>query len=128
MASGCRTEEEGSAAWRLLGAATALSTKRCRLLYSSLGRSSDVCLFYVKGEFFAMDARCAHSGKASVLSAEMRINPFAGLSLLLQHGVHPAEDALQAEPGILRQASRTGTMHREPPSHISSQSIKSNSF
>ncbi|KAK7889254.1 hypothetical protein WMY93_024814 [Mugilogobius chulae] len=27
-----------------------------------LGHDADVCLFFVKGEFFAMDARCAHSG------------------------------------------------------------------
>lgn len=31
-------------------------------MYSSDGRDADVCLFYVSGEFFAMDARCAHSG------------------------------------------------------------------
>ncbi|XP_058494163.1 Rieske domain-containing protein [Solea solea] len=48
--------------WRLIGAASELANKRCRLMYSSLGYNSDVCLFYVKGEFFAMDARCAHSG------------------------------------------------------------------
>uniref|UniRef100_A0A3Q2YHD6 Si:ch211-212d10.2 n=1 Tax=Hippocampus comes TaxID=109280 RepID=A0A3Q2YHD6_HIPCM len=49
-------------AWRHIGAASELSGKKCRLVYSSLGRQSDVCLFSVKGEFFAMDARCAHSG------------------------------------------------------------------
>lgn len=68
MASGCGDEEgntEGGL-WRLIGPATGLSKQRCRLMYSSLGRSSDVCLFYVKGEFFAMDARCAHSGNASL--------------------------------------------------------------
>lgn len=68
MASGFG-EEEGNTegvSWRLIGPATGLSEKRCRLMYSSLGRSSDVCLFYVKGEFFAMDARCAHSGNASI--------------------------------------------------------------
>lgn len=36
-------------------------------MYSCLGYDSDVCLFYVKGEFFAMDARCSHSGKSSHL-------------------------------------------------------------
>ncbi|XP_029003857.1 uncharacterized protein si:ch211-212d10.2 isoform X3 [Betta splendens] len=64
MASG-RGDEEGSAdgaAWRLVGRASELAGTRCRLMYSSLGRGSDVCLFYVKGEFFAMDARCSHSG------------------------------------------------------------------
>ncbi|TWW57734.1 Rieske domain-containing protein [Takifugu rubripes] len=64
MASGCG-EEDGQAegaSWRLIGPVAALSSRRCRLLFSSLGRGSDVCLFYVKGEFFAMDARCAHSG------------------------------------------------------------------
>ncbi|KAM6921953.1 Rieske domain-containing protein [Xenentodon cancila] len=58
-------EEEGSAegaSWRLMGPASELSKKRCRLMYSSLGYDADVCLFYVKGEFYAMDARCAHSG------------------------------------------------------------------
>uniref|UniRef100_A0A3Q3VY62 Rieske domain-containing protein n=1 Tax=Mola mola TaxID=94237 RepID=A0A3Q3VY62_MOLML len=50
------------ASWRLIGPVTGLSTQRCRLVYSSLGHSADVCLFYVKDEFFAMDARCAHSG------------------------------------------------------------------
>lgn len=39
-----------------------LSKKKCRLIHSSDGRDADVCLFYVRGEFFAMDARCAHSG------------------------------------------------------------------
>lgn len=70
MASGCG-EEDGQAegaSWRLIGPVAALSSGRCRLLFSSLGRGSDVCLFYVKGEFFAMDARCAHSGKTSTLS------------------------------------------------------------
>lgn len=47
----------------------ALSSGRCRLIHSSLGRGSDVCLFYVKGEFFAMDARCAHSGKPSTFAS-----------------------------------------------------------
>ncbi|KAM9849223.1 Rieske domain-containing protein isoform 1-T1 [Aulostomus maculatus] len=64
MASGSGDAEgdaEG-AAWRLIGPASELSRKRCRLMYSSLGYDSDVCLFYVKGEFFAMDARCSHSG------------------------------------------------------------------
>lgn len=64
MASGSGDEEghtEG-ASWRLIGPVTGLSKQRCRLMYSSLGHGSDVCLFYVKGEFFAMDARCAHSG------------------------------------------------------------------
>ncbi|XP_068599605.1 Rieske domain-containing protein [Brachionichthys hirsutus] len=64
MASGCADETgptEGTS-WRLIGPAAGLSEKRCRLMRSSLGRGSDVCLFYVKGEFFAMDARCAHSG------------------------------------------------------------------
>ncbi|XP_073332921.1 Rieske domain-containing protein [Pagrus major] len=64
MASGCG-DDEGDAeggSWRLAGPAAELSSKRCRLMYSPLGRGSDVCLFYVKGEFFAMDARCAHSG------------------------------------------------------------------
>lgn len=31
-------------------------------MYSSLGFNSDVCLFHVKGEFYAMDARCSHKG------------------------------------------------------------------
>lgn len=69
MASDCG-EEDGSAegaSWRLIGPVAALSSRRCRLIHSSLGRGSDVCLFYVKGEFFAMDARCAHSGKSSHL-------------------------------------------------------------
>ncbi|KAM8746445.1 Rieske domain-containing protein [Acanthopagrus schlegelii] len=64
MASGSG-DDEGNAeggSWRLVGPAAELSSKRCRLMYSPLGRGSDVCLFYVKGEFFAMDARCAHSG------------------------------------------------------------------
>ncbi|XP_045906074.1 Rieske domain-containing protein isoform X1 [Micropterus dolomieu] len=68
MASGSG-DEEGSAdgvSWRLIGPVSGLSNKRCRLMYSSHGYESDVCLFYVKGEFFAMDARCSHSGKASV--------------------------------------------------------------
>ncbi|XP_034386497.1 uncharacterized protein si:ch211-212d10.2 isoform X2 [Cyclopterus lumpus] len=64
MASGSG-DGEGNAeggSWRLVGPAAVLSSKRCRLMHSPLGRGSDVCLFYVKGEFFAMDARCAHSG------------------------------------------------------------------
>ncbi|XP_048831980.1 Rieske domain-containing protein-like isoform X2 [Brienomyrus brachyistius] len=52
----------GADLWRLIGPADELSGKRCRLIYSSLGGHSDICLFHVKGEFFAMDARCAHSG------------------------------------------------------------------
>ncbi|XP_028857135.1 Rieske domain-containing protein [Denticeps clupeoides] len=57
-------EEDGArrAVWRLVGPASELSQKRCRLLYSSFGRDSDVCLFHAGGEFFALDARCAHSG------------------------------------------------------------------
>ncbi|XP_061593022.1 uncharacterized protein si:ch211-212d10.2 [Cololabis saira] len=53
-------EEEAS--WRLIGPASELSKQRCRLIHSSLGREGDVCLFFVKGDFYAMDARCAHSG------------------------------------------------------------------
>ncbi|KAI1891722.1 hypothetical protein AGOR_G00146690 [Albula goreensis] len=48
--------------WRLIGPVTDLSKKQCRLIYSALGYDSDVCLFYINGEFFAMDARCAHAG------------------------------------------------------------------
>lgn len=75
MASGSGDEEGNAegASWRLIGPVTGLSTQRCRLVYSSLGHSADVCLFYVKDEFFAMDARCAHSGKFSLSSAV--VNP-----------------------------------------------------
>ncbi|KAJ4943193.1 hypothetical protein JOQ06_005698 [Pogonophryne albipinna] len=64
MASGSGDEEGNTevGSWRLIGPVEGLSEKRCRLMYCSLGFKSDVCLFYVKGEFFAMDARCAHSG------------------------------------------------------------------
>ncbi|KAK2835727.1 hypothetical protein Q5P01_016211 [Channa striata] len=65
MASGSgdpRGDADGDASWRRIGPASELSRKRCRLLFSSLGHDSDVCLFFVKGEFFAMDARCSHSG------------------------------------------------------------------
>lgn len=64
MASGSGDDEgkTGGVSWRLIGPAAELSKKRCRLMYSPLGCDADVCLFYVKGEFFAMDARCAHSG------------------------------------------------------------------
>ena len=65
MASGSGEEQRNmeGVPWRLIGPASELSKKRCRLMFSSLGDDADVCLFYVKGEFFAMDARCAHSGK-----------------------------------------------------------------
>ncbi|XP_044055540.1 uncharacterized protein si:ch211-212d10.2 isoform X1 [Siniperca chuatsi] len=64
MASGSGDEEGNTdgVSWRLIGPASVLSKKRCRLMHSSLGYDSDVCLFYVKGEFFAMNARCSHSG------------------------------------------------------------------
>lgn len=64
MASGSADDEgkAGGGSWRRVGPAAELSKKRCRLVYSSLGHDADVCLFYVKEEFFAMDARCAHSG------------------------------------------------------------------
>ncbi|KAJ0032311.1 hypothetical protein NQD34_002392 [Periophthalmus magnuspinnatus] len=64
MASGSGDDEEKTrgGSWRLIGPAAELSKKRCRLMHSSLGYDADVCLFYVKGEFFAMGARCAHSG------------------------------------------------------------------
>ncbi|XP_033903694.2 uncharacterized protein LOC117428843 isoform X1 [Acipenser ruthenus] len=48
--------------WRSIGPVTELSKKSCRLLYSSLGYDSDLCLFHVQGEFFSMDTRCAHAG------------------------------------------------------------------
>lgn len=54
--------EDESVSWRLIGPVMELSKKQCRLIYSSKGRDADVCLFHVNGEFFAMDARCAHSG------------------------------------------------------------------
>lgn len=71
MASDCGEEDRSveGASWRLIGPVAALSSRRCRLMYSSLGRGSDVCLFYVKGEFFAMDAQCAHSGKTSTFAS-----------------------------------------------------------
>ncbi|XP_072294736.1 Rieske domain-containing protein [Eucyclogobius newberryi] len=63
MASGSGDDEEtGGGSWRRVGPAAELSDKSCRLLHSSLGSDADVCLFYVKGDFYAMDARCAHSG------------------------------------------------------------------
>ncbi|XP_053700898.1 Rieske domain-containing protein [Synchiropus splendidus] len=55
-----KTEEDGS--WSMVGAASVLGSKRCRLLHSSRGHGFDVGLFFVRGEFFAMDARCAHAG------------------------------------------------------------------
>uniref|UniRef100_A0A0E9WN44 Rieske domain-containing protein n=1 Tax=Anguilla anguilla TaxID=7936 RepID=A0A0E9WN44_ANGAN len=64
MASGSVDENTLNAVlWRLIGPVTELSKKQCRLVYSALGRNSDVCLFFIQGEFFAMDARCAHAGK-----------------------------------------------------------------
>ncbi|KAA0712207.1 hypothetical protein E1301_Tti020324 [Triplophysa tibetana] len=54
--------DDKSFSWRQIGPFSELSKKKCRLMYSSDGRDADVCLFYVCGEFFAMDARCAHSG------------------------------------------------------------------
>ncbi|CAL1592805.1 unnamed protein product [Knipowitschia caucasica] len=57
-----RTDRAEERTWRLIGLSADLHNQRCRLLHSSAGRSTDVCLFYVKGDFFAMDARCAHSG------------------------------------------------------------------
>lgn len=61
-------EEESAAArdlmWHCIGPVSDLSGRQCRLIYSSLGYHSDVCLFHVKGEFFALDARCSHSGRA----------------------------------------------------------------
>ncbi|KAJ7993080.1 hypothetical protein DPEC_G00268720 [Dallia pectoralis] len=62
MASGNEEETARRYSWSRIGPASELSQKQCRLMFSFLGRESDVCLFYVKGEFFAMDARCAHSG------------------------------------------------------------------
>ncbi|XP_075895497.1 Rieske domain-containing protein [Nelusetta ayraudi] len=65
MASGRGGDDGGDpegGSWRLVGPAAGLSGRRCRLLHSSLGRGSDVCLFHAKGEFYALDARCAHSG------------------------------------------------------------------
>ncbi|CAL8254094.1 unnamed protein product [Merluccius merluccius] len=59
-------EEDGNAdsggSWRLIGRASELSGRPCCVLYSPLGRDRDVGLFHVRGEFFAMDARCSHSG------------------------------------------------------------------
>lgn len=67
MASGSNDDEGNTedVCWSLIGSASELSKKRCRLMYSSLGHDSDVCLFFVNGEFFAMDARCAHAGKST---------------------------------------------------------------
>ncbi|KAJ3599590.1 hypothetical protein NHX12_033546 [Muraenolepis orangiensis] len=63
MASSSGSEHDGSVpSWRLVGPSSELSKKPCRLMFSPLGRDADVCLFHVKGEFFAMDARCSHSG------------------------------------------------------------------
>lgn len=64
MASGSGDDqsEPGGGSWRFIGPTAELSKKRCRLVYSSLGYKADVCLFFVKEQFFAMDARCAHSG------------------------------------------------------------------
>ncbi|CAL8396025.1 unnamed protein product [Boreogadus saida] len=64
MASSSGNEDgnKESGAWRLAGPVSELSQKPCRLMYSPLGHQADVCLFHVKGEFFAMDARCSHSG------------------------------------------------------------------
>ncbi|XP_051803415.1 LOW QUALITY PROTEIN: Rieske domain-containing protein [Acanthochromis polyacanthus] len=64
MASGSKDEEgntEGGS-WRLIGPASELSRKRCRLMHSSLGYDFWCVPLLRKGEFFAMDARCSHSG------------------------------------------------------------------
>lgn len=66
MASGRGGDDPEGGSWRLVGPAAGLSGRRCRLLHSSLGRGSDVCLFHAKGEFYALDARCAHSGNDSI--------------------------------------------------------------
>ncbi|CAL8308616.1 unnamed protein product [Lota lota] len=64
MASSSGNEDGNteSVSWRLIGQASELSKKQCCMMYSPLGHDFDVCLFHVKGEFFAMDARCSHSG------------------------------------------------------------------
>ncbi|KAM3876124.1 Rieske domain-containing protein [Diretmus argenteus] len=60
--SGSEDGRTESGSWRLIGPEAELRTKQCRLMFSPLGRRADVCLFYVNGEFFAMDARCSHAG------------------------------------------------------------------
>ncbi|BFZ26001.1 hypothetical protein BsWGS_29040 [Bradybaena similaris] len=48
--------------WRDVGEFEELRRTRCRRLYSRLGPSKDLALFYRKGKFFAMEAWCSHMG------------------------------------------------------------------
>ncbi|KAJ8387771.1 hypothetical protein AAFF_G00150720 [Aldrovandia affinis] len=62
MATGDVGNTPNANLWRSIGPVTELSKRQCRLIHSALGCNSDVCLFFIKGEFFALAARCAHAG------------------------------------------------------------------
>lgn len=49
--------------WRDIGEYEVLRRTRCRRLYSRLGPSKDLALFYRTGKFFAMEAWCSHMGE-----------------------------------------------------------------
>lgn len=48
--------------WRDIGEYEVLRRTRCRRLYSRLGQSKDLALFYRSGKFYAMEAWCSHMG------------------------------------------------------------------
>ncbi|XP_039622602.1 Rieske domain-containing protein [Polypterus senegalus] len=52
--------DPGPESWRFIGPVSELSKMPCRVVHATLDRR--ICLFYINGSFFAMDARCAHSG------------------------------------------------------------------
>ncbi|CAG5122203.1 unnamed protein product [Candidula unifasciata] len=48
--------------WRDIGDYEVLRRTKCRRLYSRLGPSKDLALFYRSGKFYAMEAWCSHMG------------------------------------------------------------------
>ncbi|CAL1538253.1 unnamed protein product [Lymnaea stagnalis] len=53
---------EEAPSWRDVGECVELRRAKCRRLYSKLGKHKDLALFYVEGEFYAMEAWCSHMG------------------------------------------------------------------
>ncbi|XP_051549193.1 uncharacterized protein si:ch211-212d10.2 [Myxocyprinus asiaticus] len=59
-------QEDESVSWRPIGPVSQPSKKQCRFIYSSNGGDADLCLFYVSGEIYAIDAHSGHSGNCAM--------------------------------------------------------------
>ncbi|XP_002131053.2 Rieske domain-containing protein-like [Ciona intestinalis] len=91
--------------WQYVGYKSILETATCQRLYSINGKRDDISLFYVHGNFYAINATCPHAGGPLDVIVDLEdlvkreephvICPWHHFSFNLLTG--KAEEGLQAE-------------------------------